>query len=86
MRIKNKSSVFTIVIWILFFLIAGNFGIVSRLFSTDGTQTQVVEDRNMTTQDYHTEIEIREDHSYLVSERISQTRGTVFIVIFHKRA
>ena len=70
MRIKNKSSVFTIVIWILFFLIAGNFGIVSRLFSTDGTQTQVVEDRNMTTQDYHTEIEIREDHSYLVSERI----------------
>lgn len=70
MKIKNKSNILNIVIWVLFLLIAGNFGIVSRIFSSSGNQTMVVEDQNMTTQNYHTEIEIQKDHSYLVSEQI----------------
>lgn len=70
MKIKNKSNILNIVIWVLFLLIAGNFGIVSRIFSSSGNQTIVVEDQNMTTQNYHTEIEIQKDHSYLVSEQI----------------
>lgn len=71
MRSKNKGSIFLVVIWILFILISGNFGIVSRLFSTSETQNQIVEDWNMTTRDYHTEIQIQEDHSYLVKEQIA---------------
>ncbi len=70
MKIKNKSGIFTIIIWVLFILISGNFGIVSRLFPKSESQTQVIEDGNMTTRNYHTEIKVQEDNSYLVSEKI----------------
>ena len=70
MRIKRIKAVFYNRYLDFIFLDRREFRDCKPSFSTDGTQTQVVEDRNMTTQDYHTEIEIREDHSYLVSERI----------------
>ncbi len=58
-------------IWILLFFTSGNFGLMGRLFSfSNKAQETVMEDLNMTTNTYHTEIQIQEDNSYLVTEEM----------------
>lgn len=58
-------------IWLLLFFTSGNFGLMGRLFSSSNkAQQTVMEDLNMTTDLYHTEIQIQEDNSYLISEEI----------------
>ena len=69
---KTKYVFFnSVIIWFVIIGIVGNMGLFSRLFSASDTQQQVIEDPYMTTEGYHTEIEVQSDNSYLVKESIS---------------
>lgn len=66
----QKGSFVLLIIWILLFLTNGNFGLMGLLPSSEHTQETVMEDMNMTTNSYHTEIQVQQNNSYLVSEVI----------------
>lgn len=67
---KNIKSFAWIGIWVLLFLISGNFGLMGRLFSQESKTQDVTEDVYMHTNSYSTEITVQEDNSYLVQEDI----------------
>ena len=71
MRKTNNVFFNSVIIWFVIIGIVGNMGLFSRLFSASDTQQQVIEDPYMTTEGYHTEIEVQSDNSYLVKESIS---------------
>lgn len=68
---NHRGSFIFLVIGILLFFTSGSFGLMGQLFSSAGSgQDTVIEDTNMTTSAYHTEIRVQEDNSYLISEDI----------------
>lgn len=63
-----------VIFWVMLLLLNGNLGIMGWLFSSSNPeQESVIEDLNMNTRAYHTEIQVQPDNSYLVSENIEVT-------------
>lgn len=70
MKIRVNGSGNNIILWIIIFMLISNMGIFSSLFSSSDDNAQVTEDWYMTTDNYETHIEVEEDNSYQVDERI----------------
>ncbi len=68
-RNYRRSFVY-LAVWILLFFTSGNLSLMGLFSSSNGGQETVIEDVYMTTTGYHTQIQIGEDNSYLVSEEI----------------
>lgn len=73
--VSQKAS--GIVVWIIILGIIGNLGLFSSLFRSGSTGAEpVTEDTYMTTESYHTAVEVHEDNSYTMREVINVNFGT----------
>ncbi len=67
---KKIKNYFWIVVWVVLFLVTGNFSILGQIFPGKSEVQEVSEDVFMDTTSYSTEIEVQDNNSYLVRENI----------------
>ena len=67
---KKIKNYFWIAVWVVLFLVTGNFSILGQIFPEKSEAQEVSEDVFMDTTSYSTEIEVQDNNSYLVRENI----------------
>lgn len=67
---KKIKNYFWIAVWVVLFLVTGNFSILGQIFPGKSEVQEVSEDVFMDTTSYSTEIEVQDNNSYLVRENI----------------
>ena len=75
---KKIKNYFWIAVWVVLFLVTGNFSILGQIFPEKSEAQEVSEDVFMDTTSYSTEIEVQDNNSYLVRENIDVGSTGIF--------